>query len=294
MNGKTTDLYFLRCLTNLHAGSGDTSYGVIDKEVQRDTISSFPVIHSSGLKGAFREYLAWLKNPKDPKKGNGHDSVICIFGNEKKADSSSAKLSPGSHSFFDAHLLVLPVRSNVNPFFRATSPGRLSELLEKTELFVSAEKKNELKKKLEILLSQKVTKGKPLVFNQTENNIRIENWTAEYDRNGIDTREAEKILGTDIALLHNDDLKMLCGELPVIARNSLENGISQNLWYEEVVPRESRFYSFVACSENEKSKLWEELNSSGNSPAKLIQVGANATIGYGLCEIIRETEAKPS
>lgn len=287
MNGKTTDLYILRCLTNLHVGSGNVNYGVIDKEVQRDTITSFPVIHSSGLKGAFREYLAWLKNSNDSKKGNINDSVIRIFGNEKKSEDSPGKLSPGSHTFFDADLLVLPVRSNVRPFFRAISPDRLADFLEKANLFLSVEKQNELGKQMAVLLEQEAIKGTPLVFNHDENNIRIENWQAE-NKKDIQIDSAEKLLGKNIALLHDDDLKMLCGELPVIARNSLDNGISQNLWYEEVVPRECRFYSFLAYAEKEDYKLWDELNSTGKNFKTLLQVGGNATIGYGLCEIIKK------
>jgi len=93
--------------------------------------------------------------------------------------------------------------------------------------------------------------------------------------------KAVEILGENIALFHDDDLKSLCHELPVIARNNLENGISQNLWYEEVVPRESVFYSFVTYGAGETHTLWNNLNS-GNL---LLQVGGSATIGYGLCKI---------
>ena len=56
-----TDLYVLRCITNLHAGSGDSNYGIVDKEVQRDPVDTFPIVHSTSLKGAFREQFDAFK-----------------------------------------------------------------------------------------------------------------------------------------------------------------------------------------------------------------------------------------
>ena len=310
MNGThiTTDLFLLRCLTNAHVGSGDTTYGIVDKIVQRDPITEFPVIHSSGIKGAFRELLAFLKNPDEPLKGHRDSKVEEIFGsakinpveNKKEAEEKEKNAAPqftqGTHLFYEAHLLVLPVRSNVRPFFRATSPERLQEFLEKVELYISPEKQRELEGKLKPLLDKdnKVKKGAPRVFIEEKdnntlkngNNVILENgeWPVEIVKKDVKT--AEEILGKDIALLHDDDLKTLCRELPVIARNNLENGISVNLWYEEVVPRETRFYSFLSYPIAEDvSKLWDELNNLNWK--QILQVGGNATIGYGICEIIK-------
>lgn len=69
--------------------------------------------------------------------------------------------------------------------------------------------------------------------------------------------------------------------LPVIARNHLDNGISTNLWYEEVVPHQSMFYFFVL---SEDQSLLDDFKNAINN-AKVIQFGGNATIGYGLCKV---------
>lgn len=68
-------------------------------------------------------------------------------------------------------------------------------------------------------------------------------------------------------------------ELPVIARNQLDNGESQNLWYEELVPHESVFGFVVQSDDN--ATIREEFTKALDS--KVIQIGANATVGYGFC-----------
>ncbi len=73
--------------------------------------------------------------------------------------------------------------------------------------------------------------------------------------------------------------KELVNELPVLSRNHLENGVSQNLWYEEVVPREAIFgVVLLAPAADKHIKDFE-----AHIDNKVIQIGANATIGYGLC-----------
>ena len=74
----------------------------------------------------------------------------------------------------------------------------------------------------------------------------------------------------------NATFTALCSDdnLPIIARNVLENGESKNLWYEQVLPAESVLYAII---QEEGDKLVNALNG------KIVQIGANATIGYGYC-----------
>ncbi|MDP3829955.1 MAG: hypothetical protein Q8Q47_01715, partial [Ignavibacteriaceae bacterium] len=88
--------------------------------------------------------------------------------------------------------------------------------------------------------------------------------------------------GNDPALFHDDDFKELVKHLPVIARNQLENGESKNLWYEEVVPRESRFVFFVSKLESTELDLSD---FDTKIQEKVIQIGGNASIGYGYTKI---------
>ena len=66
--------------------------------------------------------------------------------------------------------------------------------------------------------------------------------------------------------------------LPVIARNVLENGRSANLWYEQVIPAETVFYAVI-------QEEGEELSNALGG--KIVQIGANATIGYGYCRFTK-------
>lgn len=72
-------------------------------------------------------------------------------------------------------------------------------------------------------------------------------------------------------------------ELPVIARNKLNNGESKNLWYEEVVPAESCFVFFVSGPEEYFDEFNKELDG------QLVQIGANGSVGYGFCTITKLT-----
>lgn len=78
-------------------------------------------------------------------------------------------------------------------------------------------------------------------------------------------------------MVKEGDLSIICSNdnLPIIARNVLENGESKNLWYEQVLPAETVLYT-ILCEEG--NDLKDAING------KIVQIGANATIGYGYCK----------
>ena len=41
------ELYIIECATNMHVGSGDASFTVVDNQVERDVITNFPTINSA-------------------------------------------------------------------------------------------------------------------------------------------------------------------------------------------------------------------------------------------------------
>ncbi|MDO4695790.1 MAG: type III-B CRISPR module RAMP protein Cmr4 [Porphyromonas sp.] len=84
----------------------------------------------------------------------------------------------------------------------------------------------------------------------------------------------------ELNLTENENLLAELEQLPVIARNKLDNGESQNLWYEEVIPSEARFVFFVSYDDEEIFKKFDKILQE--SP---VQIGANGSIGYGFCKI---------
>lgn len=213
-----TQVYQIRAITNLHAGSGDADYGIVDKLVQRDPISRYPCIHMSSIKGALREFFT---------KNNVADDIISqLFGSNPK---ESTKVQQGKLRFISADILALP-----RPSEEETKAYELC--------YVGQDIANWL--------------NKVKLFNNSIN-IQLQ------DNNWQD--------------INTQAFKTISEELPVVARNYLDNGESQNLWYEEFVPRESVFGLVVQASTEDLSIFNKIVNN------KVIQIGGNATVGYGYC-----------
>jgi len=253
--------YILENITNMHVGSGDINYGVVDNLVQKDVVTSYPVIHSSSLKGALREYF-------EEKFCEDSETIIYIFGqNPDKSD----KKNPGAYSFFEAKLLFRPVRSSKKLYFNATSKGVLEEFLMLiNELGISCPFKKDIEELISLASDEIVANDEVYLEDEEAKKVDI-NLSDEF----------KKFIGEDIAIYPDEKFKEL--SLPFVARNRLENGESKNLWYEEVVPRFSKFYFFIQKPDNineNVEKFEEEFNK-----LKLFQVGANKSIGYGVCKI---------
>ena len=218
-------IFVIECLTNLHVGNGDVNFNIIDNEVERDVVTGFPTINSSGVKGALR---AFFEENKLLSNING------IFGSDENGSTTS-----GALKFLSANLLALPIRSisGGDKPYSIHAPKTACE---------------DFKKMLK--------------------NFQLEDVSIE-DIKGGD----EKItLDEDNSCYEKDGL-------PVIARNSV--GEQTNLWYEEVVPHKSIFYFAVVTSTSEADDLLDVFTESVRG--KIIQFGANASVGYGLCKVIK-------
>jgi len=256
-----TNFWTIRTITNLHAGSGDADYGLVDKHVQRDPVTDLPVINASSIKGAFREsMLPHLKNETNR-----------VFGSENKGGKSD-DLHQGEYRFFSAKLLALPVRSSEDFYYVATCLELLEDFVKDANVFGVA-LPEPLEANISALKKKKPEQGKPHRYGGSDKPTRLEDWVSE-KQTGHSGLEA--ILGERVAILHASDFKQLSDELPIIARNHLENGISVNLWYEQVVPHEARFYCPITSTDDQVEKTLQEKMSS------LMQIGGNATVGYGL------------
>jgi CRISPR-associated protein Cmr4 len=260
-----TQFFSINCRTHLHVGSGDSNYGVIDKLVQRDPANQSPCIFASSLKGAFREYFKEVK---------GVTLTEDIFGKDERSKII----------FHQAFIISIPARSNQYPYFSLTAPMAIDELKDQIELLGKPNDIN-LINDLAAFKTQ-MQQGKAIVFNKATTNLKIEDFDGDALVNNTTYTIPDWItalFGERIVLVNDADYIEMCSDyrLPVIARNNLENGQSKNLWYEQIIPRESRFFFAVSTLPNEACKeFFQEFISN-----KTIQIGANATIGYGVCTI---------
>lgn len=272
-----SEIFSINALTNMHVGSGEVNYGLIDNLIQRDPILELPNINASSLKGALREYCTILAKEKRLKF-----SIEAVFGSDPK---DQERRLPGSVRFFEAELVSLPVRSDKVPYMMATSKSRLLHIMNMIETFEpqnGSAIKGELQKVLNNLTDESVVS-----FNQNLDGAVVGDLGAEVKvvyKNVNDKLNAlSTVLGENLIILKDEDLKLLCSDdyLPVISRNNLEDGQSKNLWYEQVLPKYSRLIFALTGEDKQFDAFCAEMNEKDS----LVQIGANATIGYGLCKL---------
>lgn len=249
-----TVFYKLDCLTNLHVGSGDVNYSIVDNEVEKDPVTGLPMIHASGVKGALRDVI----QKKDEALANR------IFG--APGDKDAGK--PGNHKFFDAYLLTRPMRaagSNSLASVSVTTVAAVNLFLASLSAFGCNDFGIDCIDEPDFGENQ---------FLTNVAGIRVEGEPTG-SLGGAVLEQLEKlasVLGKQFALVKSfDDYP-----LPVMARNHLENGISKNLWYEEVVPHGSVLYFAVMAPEAEMMEMPE-----------MVQFGGNASIGCGFTKVVK-------
>ena len=280
----TSNLYTIKTLTNLHVGNGEANYSVIDNQVQRDNITNFPQINASSLKGALREFIENSFIQDNNSDDNLAKAVAkIVFGSEP---TENQKPKQGYVNFFDAKVLALPVRTSHKPYMLATSKEVLNAYVEYCKMF-----------KIKPFINTQEIRVLTYGFDSNDINEEILVEEKSYNSNNC-MQEIKEFFKTDsVVLMEDEDFRNLSKELPFVTRNHLENGKSENLWYEEIIPRESLFYfvlqfpkeNLLAYKQSKKEideKVQDRLIKFANEikDTKLF-IGANTTIGYGYCEI---------
>lgn len=261
-------IFKIKCISNLHVGSGDANFGLIDNLVQRDPVTNFPCIHGSGIKGALREHYG------------KSDDASSIFGSENKSGSTEAAFK-GGFFFNDAYILSIPVRSDKAIFLRATCVQALQDLDEQAKAFGIALAASQA---IEALTKMEITE--PYVLESGLQNAILEEHDSKavYNADLLECKVAlEALLGKNIVILPNAMFQEIANDfhLPVIARNFLNNGQSENLWYEQVVPRQSQFFTIIGNNSTTALSDAFDTKVTGN---QVVQLGGNATVGYGYCQ----------
>jgi CRISPR-associated protein Cmr4 len=176
-------------------------------------------------------------------------------------------------------LLSLPVRGDKVPFYHATTPDLLKELEDQLKMLLPEAKPliTALEGANQMQLGERPLLPSAGAVDEYEG--------AAYQE--VDKRQVEKWINADlieapVAVFGAPQFRSVCERLPVLARNQLEQGISKNLFYEEIVPRRARFFFFI-----ERPAACDYLHEALQQLGQRVQVGANATVGYGMCKIER-------
>jgi CRISPR-associated protein Cmr4 len=169
-----------------------------------------------------------------------------IFGSPVKGEAKDAK--PGAYRFFSADLVAMPIPVTD---------------LNSNENYILAGTDQDVEHCYERL-----------------QDLGCDHWT--------DVSKFKSALDGVGTLINFDEshsaLYQECTEdLPVVTRNCLDNGVSVNFWSEEYVPHQSLFVFAIQVLKNDQNE--DEKDFLETLDGLTLQIGANATVGYGFSKI---------
>lgn len=278
-------IYKIECLTNMHVGSGEVNYNIIDNEVQKDPVLQIPTINSSSLKGALRAHFEQL----DEEKKLDDNLISYVFGSKNSNEQKDT--SEGKYKFLSGNMISKPARISRTTgnysYANITTPSMINQMISLLNAL-----------NISTLNSTSIPVPSNFELSITDKSFYVYDDKIKYIEGVKTTPYNEKIVGSNKEKLDKNIkfLKFFLGDnfaictdamfsfidLPVIARNQLENGISKNLWYEEIVPHKSIFYfALLTPSSDDKIVKFNDLLN------QVVQIGANASIGYGVTKITK-------
>lgn len=262
--------------TPVHPGAG-RSTGFVDLPVARESITEYPVIVGSSLKGALKDRAREMWPGEKPENGESKipsDNVAKVFGQQDGA---------GDLIVSDARLLLLPVRSLTGQYKWATCPYLLERLSRDIQRSGNGTKFKTPK------TDKKPQKGSVLAAGTGNLFLEEREFKIEGKADGsiiesisqlvLHTAAIER-LAEQLIVLNDDDFKWFASYgLPINARNVLDEDTktSLNLWYEETLPQDSLFYTLFLERGNGAIGLVKTM--VGDRP--YLQVGGNETVGHG-------------
>ncbi|BDG32203.1 type III-B CRISPR module RAMP protein Cmr4 [Parageobacillus thermoglucosidasius] len=286
--------FFLHAVTSVHAGSG-SEIGLVDLPIQREKHTGFPKIESSSLKGALRYHITQSLREKGEDK-----KLELIFGSEKGEENET---QASAIALSDARVLLFPVKSLRGVFAWITCPQVLERWNNEIALYdISIDP-------LPVPSPNTVSSDRLIAANQ---HIVLEEYTFE-----VTVSDDAKQLADQLAKLLSDhvqiniqdrlvvlsdddftDFVKLSTEVNARIKIDHEKGTVDKdngaLWYEENVPPETIFYSFLYIG-NVRGKGMEGLQKAEDVKAflvkentfpKVFQLGGNSTLGRGILRTI--------
>lgn len=285
--------FLLHAITSVHAGSG-SEIGIVDLPIQREKHTNFPKIEASSLKGAIRSHIEATRNTD-----NLNDFEL-VFGSKPTANNDNTQAS--AIAFSDARLLLFPVRSLKGVFVWITCPHVIQRYNDDLLAFAS----NTSIEKLEVPQENTVSSDFAITNN---NRVVLEEYTFS-----VQVDEKTKTLANQIATIAGDMITTdLASRIVVLNDNDFTSFVTLStevnaririgekgtvdkdtgaLWYEENVPPEAIFYSYIYYG-NIRGNGTKNLSSSEHVQEYMeehmptvFQLGGNYTIGKGLMRTI--------
>ncbi len=250
--------YKMKCITNVHAGTGEANYGIVDREVSKDEVTGYPIIHSSSLKGSLRS--AYTNNEEEEK-------IKEIFGAEGIGNTAY----PGTYKFLDAMLISRPMRvynSRKSPFLPTVSITSVNQYLERLSAFG--------KNHYGIEKIDDIDFGENEFLTSVEEDVKVEGEpTGKLDEKVLcQLEKLSDVLGSNFAVAKSFDGY----DLPVFAHIRLKTGrTGMGQWYEEAVPHESVFFFGVVSP--------DDVNEITLPP--VVQIGGRTSTGCGFVKITK-------
>lgn len=309
MNSKNA-LLFIHAQTSLHPGTG-TALGTVDMPIQRERHTGWPMIAGSSLKGVIREHC----RPDSVEKSE-KEKWCDVFGAESGIDEPQA----GAISFTDARILAFPVRSARGVFAWITCKEVIDRLARDSKLAgvpVTWQLTGGLEEGSAVASSNalEIVGEKKLLLEEYDFNVStsaeyakavqdVAKWLADNATNDEFTRER---LRTHLVVLPDTEFTHFVRHATeVTARIGLDYKTKTvtggALFYEEFLPPETLMYSVVIANKGRRTKA--QLESSASEilkfvtdklpPNSILQIGANETIGKGLCAIRLASSIAPA
>lgn len=266
--------------TAVHPGAGQTG-GAIDLPVAREATTGYPVIPGSSLKGTLRSRVEADWDSKE-SEGDGVKPSVEIFGSTEGA---------GTVLVTDARLALLPVRSLQGPFLWVTCPYILERLLRDLEMAGFSREELPSASIITVNVGEALTAQAVSVLFLEELSFEVRQdveciqQISDLLRPLVRHEVVQKRLPKQLVVISDTEFAHFAAYgLPVHARNVLdEHKLSQNLWYEEVVPPETLFYALLLPRGGDRTPLEKLKKFFAERP--YLQVGGNETVGQGWCAV---------
>ncbi|AMQ22325.1 type III-B CRISPR module RAMP protein Cmr4 [Geobacillus sp. JS12] len=291
--------FLMHAITSVHAGSG-SEIGFVDLPIQREKHTGFPKIESSSLKGALRYHMT-ESLPEDGKNLE-RKKLELIFGADKGQESVT---QASAIALSDARVLLFPVKSLRGVFAWITCPLVIERWNQ--EMSVHQQSIGKEVRLLPVPAPNTVSSDRLMAVN---GRIVLEEYAFSVTVSPEAKQLAEQLaallgehcrlrLVDRLVVLSDDDFTdfvKLSTEINARIRISPETGTVDNgaLWYEENVPPETVFYSFLYIGDVRgdgidgfaKAADIERYFLNENKFPSVFQLGGNSTLGRGMMRTI--------